>query len=139
MSHRAYLPLTRRELAELAAERRLGGGRTAYAVTDALRQAWPEGDEEGWEYVAMTAAGDASWRLRADDEPARRIVVAADLGVVEPVAGEHPAEVLVPHDVAWRNVASIHVDTDDVTAEEVEEGRAPDLAWFATQEIGTLV
>lgn len=139
MSRRVYLPLNQRELATLVAEQRLPGPRPAYAVTEALRAAWPDGDDEGWEYVAMTAAGEASWQLRDQADPARRVVVAADVGAVEEVEGDHPTEVRVAHDVVWRNVASAHIDTDDVSAGQVAEGRAPDLAWFATQEIADLV
>jgi len=142
MSQRVYLPLTGTELAALVAERRLPGPRPAYAVTAELRAAWPDGDEEEWEYAAMAAAADASWQRRGEGDRPRRVVVAADVGAVEaagPGQGEHPAAVVVPHDVAWRNVASAHVDTDDVTAADVAADDAPELAWFATQELATLV
>ena len=144
MSRRVYVPLRSTELAELVAEGRLPGPRTAYAVTERLRAALPDADQEEWEYVAMAAAADGSWQRRGTGEPPRRHVVAADVGAVEEAGGEegtdeHPAAVVLPHDVVWRNVASAHVDTADVTAADVEDDTAPDLAWFATQEMATLV
>ncbi|WP_235736747.1 DUF6912 family protein [Nocardioides alcanivorans] len=139
MSHRIYLPLTGAELADLVTERRLEGPRAAYAVTDALRSAVPDGDDDDLEYVAMAAAADASWQSRRDGDRPRRVVVAADVSAIDAVSGEHPAEVVVAHGVVWRNVASAHVDTADVTAAEAESDDAPDLAWFATQELATLV
>lgn len=138
MSRRVYVPLRGAELAELVAERRLPGPRTAYAVTEALQAALPDGDPEEWEYVAMAAAADASWRRREPEDARRRHVIAADVGAVEETGGEeHPAAVVLPHDVVWRNVASAHVDTADL--DDVHADDAPDLAWFATQEMATLV
>ncbi|WP_425571838.1 DUF6912 family protein, partial [Nocardioides dubius] len=57
MSHRVYLPLDLDRLARLVSDRSLPGPLTAHAVTDALIAAWPDGDQEGWEYAALAAAG----------------------------------------------------------------------------------
>jgi uncharacterized protein DUF6912 len=120
-------------LAALVAEGRIEGPLRAHAVTEALREAWPEGDEEAWEYAAtMAAAADSAGLRRGDDRP-RRYVVAADVPAATPVGGEDPTLVDVAADVVWRNVAAAHVDTVDDAGEDDE------LAWFATQEIRYLV
>ncbi|WP_110206264.1 DUF6912 family protein [Nocardioides daejeonensis] len=137
MSRRVYVPLTEAELVVLVDEQRLPAPRPAYALTAALREAWPDGDDDDLEYAALLAAADASWERRRPQDRPRRYVLAADVESVEE-EGEHPAAVALRHDLVWRNVASAHVDTDDVTAEAVASDDAPDLAWFATQEIAGL-
>lgn len=131
MTVRIYLPLTRDDLARLVAEGRLAGPLPAHAVTDALRAEWPDGDEEGWEYAALSAAADASRALAGAG--ARRFVVAADVAAVVAVPGDDPTRVEVAADVPWKRVASAHVDVA-AGAEDDE-----DLAWFATQEIAGLL
>lgn len=133
MSVRVYLPVSAADLAGLVAERRLPGPRRAHAVTSALREAWPEGDDDGWEYAALMAAASES-------RDGRRRVVAADVGEVAAVdlpdgsEGEPaPTLVEVTHDVVWRQVAAAHVDVVDGADED------DDLAWFATQEIPDLL
>ena len=133
MSTRVYVPLTSSGLAALVEEGRIEGPFRAHAVTDALREAWPEGDEEDHEYAALMAAGAASLALRSGDDAPRRHVVAADVPAVTGVPGDDPTLVEVAADVPWRNVASAHVDTVDGAGEDDE------LAWFATQEIRDLV
>lgn len=133
MSVRVYVPATVADLAALVAEGRLAGPRPAHAVTDALRAAWPEGDEEELEHAALMAAADASAALRGPGDPDRRVVVAADVAAVEERGGDDPTAVTVAHDVVVKNVASAHVDTADGADTDDE------LAWFATQEIGDLV
>lgn len=136
MSVRIYLPVTSTLLARLVTEGRLEGPFRAHAVTDALRGAWSEGDEESWEYAALMAAAAASSELCGAEDRPRRYVVAADVPAVEEVAGDDPTLVDVAADVPWRNVAAAHVDTEDRDA-----GADPDddLAWFATQEIAHLL
>ncbi len=128
---RVYVPLTGSGLAKLVADGRLDGPLTAYAVTAAVRDAWPDGDEEAWSWAALMAAAEAS---RADLGPAdrpRRHVVAADVPACEPDPGQDadPTRVRVAADVPFERVASAHVDTVDDAAESDE------LAWFAAQEI----
>ena len=133
MSVRVYVPVTSRVLATLVAEGRLSGPLRAHAVTGALRDGWPEADEESWEYAAlMAAAADSAALWQAGDVP-RRYVVAADVPAADPVPGEDPTLVDVAADVVWKNVAAAHVDTVDDADED------DDLAWFATQEIRHLL
>lgn len=130
---RAYLPATSSLLAALVAEGRLDGPRRAHAVTDALRAAWPEGDDEGWEYAALMAAAADSLSLRREGDAPRRFVIAVDVAGVEPVGGEELTSVDVAADVPWKNVAAAHMDTEDDADED------DDLAWFATQELAHLL
>ena len=139
MSERVYVPLTSSGLARLVAEGRLDGPLRAHAVTDALREAWPEGDDEGWEYAALMAAAATSAAARGSGEAPRRYVVAADVPSYVPVTGEEPTLVDVAADVPWRNVASAHVDTTDRDLDADPDGGDEDLAWFATQEIAHLL
>jgi hypothetical protein len=136
MSVRVYVPLTRDGLAQALAEGRIAGPFRAHAVTTALVEAWPEGDDEEHAYAAMAAAAQASWELRTPDDTPRRYVVAADVADVVPVADEDPTLVEVTHDLPWRKVASAHVDLEDITDADLDDA---DLAWHATQEIAALV
>lgn len=136
MTVRVYVPLTRAGLAEVVAEGRLAGPFRAHAVTDALVAAWPDGDDEELEYAAMAAAGDASWLLRGAGDPPRRYVLAGDVPGAEPVDPEDPTLVEVTSDLPWKRVSSAHVDAHDIAEADIED---TDLAWFATQEIASLV
>lgn len=131
MRVRVYVPTTTAGLAALVAQGRIQGPLRAHAVTPRLRQEWPEGDEEEWEYAALAAAADASRSLVGPT--GRRCVVAADVPDAVPVGDEEPTLVDVAADVGWRNVASAHLDPAEGADDE------DDLAWFATQEIAGLV
>jgi hypothetical protein len=134
VSVRVYLPVTSSGLATMVAEGRLDGPLRAHAVTDALRVAWADGDEEAWEYAALMAAAATSSGLRRAGDRPRRFVIAADVPSVVPVPGDDdPTLVDVAADVPLRNVAAAHVDTEDHAADD------EDLAWFATQEIAHLL
>lgn len=135
MSVRVYVPLTASGLSALVAEGRLTGPFRAHAATAALAQAWPEADEDELEYAAMAAAGDTSWELRGDGDPARRFVVAGDVPAVTVVPGDDPSLVEVEADLPLKRVASAHVDVTDVAEADLED---TELAWFATQEISGL-
>ncbi len=132
MSVRVYVPLTSSLLERLVSEGRLAGPLRAHAVTEALSTAWPEGDEDGWEYAALMAAAAASTALRGATDRSRRYVLAADVPSVVEVSAEDPTLVDVAADVPWKNVAAVHADTEDREASCDEDD---DLAWFATQEI----
>ena len=133
MSVRVYVPVTSSSLAALVADGRLDGPLRAHAVTPALREGWPDADEESWEYAALMAAAGSSAELRGSADRPRRMVVAADVPSCEPVDGQDPTAVVVPTDLPWRTVAAAHVDTTDQAPED------DDLAWFATQEIPDLL
>lgn len=134
MSVRVYVPLTSAGLASLVADGRLSGPFRAHAVTKALVSEWPDGDDEGWEYAALSAAALSSWELRGADDSPRRIVIAADVPSVTELDEDDPTLVDVAADVPWKNIASAHVDTDDYDGDS-----DTDLAWYATQEIRDLV
>lgn len=137
MTIRIYLPCTSTGLADLVAEARVVGPLSAHAVTAALREAWPEGDEEEWEYAALAAAADHSRALRGKEDIPRRYVIAADVNEAA-VSGvtdtDEPTAVLMEHDVVWKNIASLQMDTED----DLGAGTDQELAWFATQEIRDL-
>ncbi|MFS3128155.1 DUF6912 family protein [Nocardioides sp. Bht2] len=137
MSHRVYLPLDLDRLAVLVSERHLPGPLAAHAVTDALVEAWPDGDQEGWEYAALAAAGDESLAaLIAGDSLRRRVVIAADVDEVTPRDGE-PTAVSITG-LQWRQVAAGHVDVETLASSITDSDDGPELAWFARQELAEL-
>ncbi|MBH0775750.1 DUF6912 family protein [Nocardia bovistercoris] len=161
----------------------LGG--TAFAVTPALREAYASGDDDELAEVAMAEAARASLRLLAadreeyanapadpadgepsdDDAPAatspvyRRAVIAADVTGVKPRPDLDDAVVKLAGPIAYRRIASVHVDlaeaepevakaVDVVDAADLGDtdaefvlGDAEDhqLAWYAAQELPFLL
>ncbi|HEY1134555.1 MAG TPA: hypothetical protein VGE77_08250 [Nocardioides sp.] len=154
MTVRVFVPVTSGVLAGIVAEGRLAGPFRAHAVTEALQEAWPDGEAEEWEYAAQAAAGVGSLAARGADDRPRRLVLAADVPAVRPVGDEaEPTLVEVDADLPWKRIASAHVDVEDLTPAIVAAYLADedlpdvvdgvevdhDLAWFATQEIPTLL
>jgi hypothetical protein len=166
---RVYLPATTNVLRTLVDEGRLTGPLTAFAVTPGLRDFYAlsdaGADEEELEYAALLAAARASLRLIDVDPSAarRRVVLAADVPDSVVTEVEDPdadrGAVRISGDVALAAVASAHVDgaeaEDDVRAAVgvvleadlgsedaqfvVDQAEGHELAWYATQEIGTLL
>jgi hypothetical protein len=166
---RVYLPATTNVLRTLVEEGRLTGPLTAFAVTPGLRDFYAlsdaGADEEELEYAALLAAARASLRLIDVDPSAarRRVVLAAEVpGSVVTEVEDPDADrgaVRISGDVALAAVASAHVDgaeaEDDVRAAVgvvleadlgsedaqfvVDQAEGHELAWYATQEIGTLL
>jgi hypothetical protein len=166
---RVYLPATTNVLRTLVDEGRLTGPLTAFAVTPGLREFYAlsdaGADEEELEYAALLAAARASLRLVDVDPSAarRRVVLAADVPDSAVAEVEDPdadrGAVRITGDVALAEVASAHVDgaeaEDDVRAAVnvvleadlgsedaqfvVDQAEGHELAWYATQEIGTLL
>ena len=166
---RVYLPATTNVLRTLVDEGRLTGPLTAFAVTPGLRDFYAlsdaGADEEELEYAALLAAARASLRLIDVDPSAarRRVVLAADVPDSAVSEVEDPdadrGAVRISGDVALAAVASAHVDgaeaEDDVRAAVgvvleadlgsedaqfvVDQAEGHELAWYATQEIGTLL
>lgn len=163
---RVYLPATLPGLRTLLDTGELGPPPLpGFSVTGGLREWYVEGDEEELEYVALTLAARASLRL-LDRQlvleptfPARRVVVVAEVGSVEPAPDVDRAAVRVPDAVPLRLVQAVHVDdaaaeTDVRAAAEqlveadlgsqqaafvVEQADGHELQWYATQEIGPLL
>lgn len=159
---RIYLPTTFSALAAAAAGPGFEPG-TAYAVTPALREHYASGDAEELEYAAMIDAARDCLRLLARNpaEPARRVVVAADVpdAALTLVPDVHPGAVVLTAGVPLRVVASVHVDPVEVEPEiraavavvDAADGGDDDaqfvvdgvddheLHWYATQEIADLL
>ena len=166
---RVYLPATTSVLRTLVDDGRLTGPLTGFAVTPALREFYAlsdaGADEEELEYAALLAAARASLRLIDVDPSAarRRVVLAADVPDTAVTELDDPdtdrGAVRVVGDVPLADVASAHVDgadaEDDVRAAVnvvleadlgsedaqfvVDQAEGHELAWYATQEIGTLL
>jgi hypothetical protein len=134
-----------------------GGDRVpAHTVTDRLRAEFPEADEEELEYLALTAAAQASLWMIPDTGPYARVVVAADVAAVEDAPSEDPTSVVVPGGMLRSEVRAVHVDEADAAAdvraaraalaqrlpdadERVERCLDHELAWYASQEVGDLL
>lgn len=153
-------------LQRLVAENELDAvGRTAFAVTPTLREAYTSGDDEELAEVAMGEAARASLRLLAAEDAGeesfgtRRVVVAADVDDATPRPDLDDAVVRLAGRVPMSAIASVHVDLKDAEAdvaramEVVDEadmgdeeaefvlGDAEDheLAWYAAQELPFLL
>lgn len=158
---RVYLPATLPLLREWVEAGRAPGG-PAYAVTPGLREWYREGSEEELEYAAAQAAARGSLRLLADEPmaPRRRVVLAADVADADvAVLGDPRAAVAVGVPVEASRWASALVDDeesdgvvsvaasaltraelgDDDAKFAVDEADAYELAWYAVQEIPTLL
>ncbi len=162
---RIYVPSTLTTLAAAARNQQLHVLHgTAFGVTKALVQAYPDGNTEELEYLAMLDAARASLRLMAaEDRDGRRttlrVVVAADVNEVTERDDLDRAVVRVAPQVPWSAVAAVHIDgadaaqavaaaieiidsadVGDLDAEFVL-GSAEDfdLAWYAPSEIAYLL
>ena len=161
---RVYLPATTNVLRTLVDEGRLTGPLTAFAVTPGLRDFYAlsdaGADEEELEYAALLAAARASLRLIDVDPSAarRRVVLAADVPDSAVTEVEDPdadrGAVRIGGDVALAAVAGAEAEDDvraavgvvleaDLGSEDaqfvVDQAEGHELAWYATQEIGTLL
>jgi hypothetical protein len=166
---RVYLPATTSVLRTLVDDGRLAGPHTAFAVTPRLREFYAVSDAgadvEELEYAALLGAARASLRLLDIDPGAvrRRVVLAADVPDTAVTEIEdpdtEPGVVRVTGDVTLRDVASAHIDggdaEDDVRAAVnvvleadlgsedaqflVDQAEGHELAWYASQEIGTVL
>jgi hypothetical protein len=126
---RIYVPLNAPGARRLAADRQIGSGTLrAFAVTERVERAAPTGDEEEWEYAALTEAIDAATTMRGTE--GRRVVVAAD---VDPSwvqeGGETAASVRISSPVPLSRVVSFHVD------ESPGDEGMDDLLWYDATEL----
>jgi hypothetical protein len=159
---RVYLPSTLPALADALREGAVGPAPVhGFAVTPALREAYASGDEEELEYIAMLAAARESLRLlRADPAaPRRRVVLAADAEATWIAYDDDPAAVVITDAIPLATVASGHVDDAEAAADvagaadaiaaadggdedagfTVDGAEGHELAWYATQELKTLI
>ncbi|MCD2118172.1 MULTISPECIES: DUF6912 family protein [Rhodococcus] len=164
---RVYVPATLAMLQGLVADGEVDAvGRTAFAVTPALREAYTAGDDEELAEVAMAEAARASLRLLGSEEPndrpsfaSRRVVIAADVDEVKPRPDLDDAVVKLAGPITMRAVASVHIDLQEAEAdvarareivdaaelgdEEAEfvlgDAEDHELAWYAAQELPFLL
>ncbi|MEO7352533.1 MAG: hypothetical protein ABIR34_05005 [Marmoricola sp.] len=136
MTVRVYVPTNLARLARFSEEGGIGPSPVrAHAVTDWLRESWPEAEEDEWEYAAlMAAADDAATLLTEEDRPRRVVLVAEVERVVE--EGES-TEVRVDSAIALRLVRAVQADTADIDPASPED--LGDLGWFGVQEIPDLL
>ena len=126
---RIYLPLDAKGVRRLAADREVGPAPLpAFAVTDRVERARPDGDEEEWEYAALTDAAAAAGAVVGPAH--KRVVAAAD---VDPdwvtVEGEADSAVRVAEPVPLRRVVAFHVD------ENAGDEGTSDLLWYDATEL----
>lgn len=160
MTTRVYVPSAPRLLEDLTVSGGVGPvPLVAHAVTDAMRAAYGDTDEEDLEYLALSQAAQDSLALLGEEDPMRRVVVAADADDVVQIGEPEPSVVRVDQVVPLAKVAAVHVD--DETAEDsvsaareawgaaededpeavvaVERCRDHELGWWATQELPDLL
>jgi uncharacterized protein DUF6912 len=161
---RVYVPATTSMLRRLVETSECGPAPlTAFAVTPGLRESYVDDDIESLEYAAMLEAARASLRLLAADPAAvpRRVVIAAELpDAVVAVRDDLGLGVVhVADPVSPQQVASVHVDDHDAepavraatavidaadhgdpeASDTLDDAEAFELAWYASQEIATLL
>jgi hypothetical protein len=129
---RIYLPLNAIGTRRLAQDRQVSGSPVrAFAVTPRVERSLPAGDDEEWEYAALTEAVEAATLvLPSVDE--KRVVAAADVDpswVSGNGAGDSLAAVEVSQPVPLARVVAFHIDE---TAGD--EGLA-DLLWYDVTEL----
>jgi len=151
---RVYVPASLEALATYAEEGGIGPSPVhAHAVTEWLRESWPEADEEELAYAVLMAAADDSAaalivarstaEARAEnhaENPAgqyrlRRVVLVAEVPQV--TEDRESTEVSVDAAIAMRLVEAVHADTTDFDPSSPET--LGDLGWFAVQEIPDLL
>lgn len=136
MSFRVYVPASLDALERYVEEGGIGPSPVhGHAVTDWLRESWPEGDEEEWAYAALMAAADQSATGLTEEERPRRVVLVAEVERITP--DRESTAVTVDSAIALRLVQAVHADTADV--DRVPPQDLGDLAWFGVQEIPDLL
>lgn len=133
---RLYVPLTKQQCRQLAAERRLPRGLTGYAVTEAVRASDPGGDQESWEYAALQ---DAAAAAHAAGQPVIVAAVDVDRGLVDDLPSTG-SRVRVNGEITLPRVAALHVG-DDVLGGQITAGPGEEieLSWYDTTELEHLV
>lgn len=133
---RIYLPLTADDVRHLATAGQVEGRPLhAFAVTDRVERSLPTGDEEEWEYAALTEAVEAA-ADRQGTTVSKRVVAAADVDpgwVTADGVGGGLGAVVIAHPVPLRRVVSFHVD------ETAGDQGMEDLLWYDVTELDELV
>lgn len=155
---RVYLPATLPVLVRLVESGSMHTPGTGFAVTAAVREADPDGDDDQWEFEAFRDAAAACVALLDPGSGVlRRVVVSVDLDPADVAPADRTSDdlaggsalsaVLVPDRVPRQNVAAVHVDDEHAAAvvARVLDGapiRVLDdvaLDWFDASELETLV
>ncbi len=148
---RIYLPATLLDVDTAPTRPAIAAGR-AHAVTRALRELFPEEEDEGLEYAAQLAAADDSLELvgATADAPRLRVVLSADVddAAVTALDDEIPSAVRVTTPVPWSAVVCAHVDepgaaadvAEALTGDEdaVERLDERDLLWYDATELSAI-
>jgi hypothetical protein len=161
---RVYLPATTTTLRDLLDSGSVGVPPiTGFAVTPALREWYLDDDLEALEYAALVETARASLRL-LDADPAaarRRVVIAADVpdGSVTVRDDLDRGVVTLGEPVPLAAIASVHVDEPEAAGavaaaaesilaadlgdldsqDRVDDAEGYELAWYANQEIGSVL
>lgn len=153
---RIYLPLSQAMLRALVIDGRLDGPLAGCAVTDALREWFPEGDDEELEYAAQYRAADLSIPMVAGETPARRVVAAVDAEAVAATEIDDMVGVRIQDGIGFDAVAAVFADAPEAEAAllaaiealsssdadvpaEVEALDEHELAWFDPAELPEIV
>ncbi|MGB3830026.1 MAG: hypothetical protein WA962_14755 [Ornithinimicrobium sp.] len=138
---RMYFPLAPAHVAELHARGRLEAGLRAFAVTDAIRAAEPEADEELWEFLALQ---DAASCARTAGGPV--VVAAADIADPsgDTMSSDPTRGVLTTIPLLLADVASLHLGDDALgssgpSAAQHRDDEHIELSWFDTTELAQVV
>lgn len=128
---RIYVPLDADAVRRLAADRAVATTPVeAFAVTERLERMLPAGDEEEWEYAALTEAFEAA-DARRGTASTKRIVLAADVDPtwVTSRSGDQLSAVQLTQPLALSRVVSFHVD------ESAGDDGMDDLLWYDVTEL----
>ena len=128
---RIYVPLDADGVRRLSADREVAGDPVeAFAVTERLERMLPSGDEEEWEYAALTEAFEAADERRGGSTT-KRVVLAADVDPawVTSRAADALAGVQLTHPLPLSRVVSFHVD------ESAGDDGMDDLLWYDVTEL----
>ena len=120
---RVYVAMTLALLAELERTRELPAGLPRHTA---------QAEDEEAEYAALQLAADDSAALL--DGPGRRVVVVAELPAEVNEGAPDTGAV-----VALSQVVAVHADDTDVDPGDPSYADAPELGWWATQEIAELL
>ena len=133
---RIYVALLPDAVRRLAAEREIGPAPVAaFGVTERIERADPTGQEEEWEYAALTEAAEAAALLQGTTV-AKRVVAAADVdpgAVAADGTRDSLAAVTVSTVISLRQVVSFHVD------EEAGDQGMEDLLWYDATELAEVL
>jgi len=136
VSTRVYVPATLTSLARFTEEGGIGPTPVyAHAVTAWLRAAWPEADQEEWEYAALMAAADASLAFLTEEDLPRRVVLVAETDDL--IEDPESTALTIDSAIPMRAVHAVHADTVDINPSLPEQ--LGDLGWFGVQEIPNLL